>query len=363
MLVLAVGSQALRWWCIRTLGPQWNTRVIVVPGLPLVDAGPYRWFAHPNYVAVVVEGFALPLAGSAWVTAAVLHGAERRAADRPAALRDRALGSVESVIDVLVVGGGPIGLATALLRGPGGAHGGRRRAAHRTDRQGVRRRADAACRGRSARARGGAGGAAAARHQVPRREPQRGCGVPQRPGARRAAHGAARGVGRARRGCRGRGRAGARHGVLAVRRLRGGLGHRGALPRGRRRSALPHPARLRTGSGAGAARALRPAPALSRPRRGPTSSRSTGRRAPRLIVTPVDGTALVGVAILGAGGRRLRRAARPAFPDAAADRLGGARGRDRPCAAPGRCGRPCAAASRRAAGSCWSATPRATWTR
>jgi methyltransferase len=43
--------------------------VIVVPGLPLVDSGPYRWLRHPNYVAVVVEGFALPLAGSAWVTA------------------------------------------------------------------------------------------------------------------------------------------------------------------------------------------------------------------------------------------------------------------------------------------------------
>lgn len=71
MLVLAIGSQGLRWWCIRTLGTRWNTRVIVVPGMPLVDSGPYRWFAHPNYVAVVVEGFALPLAGSAWVTALV----------------------------------------------------------------------------------------------------------------------------------------------------------------------------------------------------------------------------------------------------------------------------------------------------
>ena len=71
MLLLAVAAQGLRWWCIRTLGNQWNTRVIVVPGIPLVESGPYRWFAHPNYVAVVVEGFALPLAGSAWVTALV----------------------------------------------------------------------------------------------------------------------------------------------------------------------------------------------------------------------------------------------------------------------------------------------------
>ena len=69
MLALALGSQALRWWCIASLGPRWNTRVIVVPGLPLVTRGPYRWLRHPNYVAVVVEGFALPLVHTAWVTA------------------------------------------------------------------------------------------------------------------------------------------------------------------------------------------------------------------------------------------------------------------------------------------------------
>ncbi|GAB2927824.1 isoprenylcysteine carboxyl methyltransferase family protein [Nonomuraea fastidiosa] len=69
MLALVVLAQGLRWWCIRTLGHQWNTRVVVVPGLPLVDRGPYRWFRHPNYVAVVAEGIALPLVHTAWVTA------------------------------------------------------------------------------------------------------------------------------------------------------------------------------------------------------------------------------------------------------------------------------------------------------
>lgn len=69
MLVLVVAANALRWWCIATLGPRWSARVIVMPGVPLVADGPYRWFAHPNYVAVVVEGAALPLAGSAWITA------------------------------------------------------------------------------------------------------------------------------------------------------------------------------------------------------------------------------------------------------------------------------------------------------
>lgn len=71
MVVLVIASQALRWWCIATLGRQWNTRVIVVPSLAPVARGPYRWLRHPNYVAVVVEGVALPLVHAAWITALV----------------------------------------------------------------------------------------------------------------------------------------------------------------------------------------------------------------------------------------------------------------------------------------------------
>lgn len=70
MLALVLAAQGLRWWCIRTLGEQWSTRVVVVPGGPLVTRGPYRYLRHPNYVAVVVEGIALPLVHTAWVTAA-----------------------------------------------------------------------------------------------------------------------------------------------------------------------------------------------------------------------------------------------------------------------------------------------------
>jgi methyltransferase len=69
MTLLVLGSQALRWWCIATLGRRWNTRVIVVPGLAPERAGPYLWLRHPNYVAVVVEGAALPLVHAAWITA------------------------------------------------------------------------------------------------------------------------------------------------------------------------------------------------------------------------------------------------------------------------------------------------------
>ncbi|AQT81494.1 hypothetical protein B1R94_22920 [Mycolicibacterium litorale] len=71
MLAIVVAAQGLRWWCITTLGHQWNTRVVVVPGAARVTGGPYRFFSHPNYVAVVSEGIALPLVHSGWITAVV----------------------------------------------------------------------------------------------------------------------------------------------------------------------------------------------------------------------------------------------------------------------------------------------------
>jgi methyltransferase len=69
MLAVVTLSQALRRWCVATLGQHWNTLVIVLPEAPLVRRGPYRWLRHPNYVAVVAAGFALPLVHTAWLTA------------------------------------------------------------------------------------------------------------------------------------------------------------------------------------------------------------------------------------------------------------------------------------------------------
>lgn len=71
MVVLVIASQAGRYWVIWALGWQWNTRVIVVPGATRVTRGPYRfpWLRHPNYWIVAVEGIALPLVHSAWITA------------------------------------------------------------------------------------------------------------------------------------------------------------------------------------------------------------------------------------------------------------------------------------------------------
>jgi methyltransferase len=71
MLALVLAAQGLRWWCIVTLGRQWNTRVVVVPDATRVTGGPYRFVPHPNYVAVIIEGVALPLVHTAWITAVV----------------------------------------------------------------------------------------------------------------------------------------------------------------------------------------------------------------------------------------------------------------------------------------------------
>lgn len=57
-LVLQVG----RLWVIATLGGRWTTRVIVLPGAPLVRHGPFRFASHPNYIVVAGEIAALPLA-------------------------------------------------------------------------------------------------------------------------------------------------------------------------------------------------------------------------------------------------------------------------------------------------------------
>jgi len=64
LLALAafVVMQGLRIWILATLGSRWTTRILVLPGEPLIASGPYRYFAHPNYAVVVAEIALLPLA-------------------------------------------------------------------------------------------------------------------------------------------------------------------------------------------------------------------------------------------------------------------------------------------------------------
>jgi methyltransferase len=71
MLFLLVAAAALRWWVISTLDGRWTTRIVVLPGVPPVTGGPYRLLRHPNYLAVILEIFSLPLIHTAWLTAIV----------------------------------------------------------------------------------------------------------------------------------------------------------------------------------------------------------------------------------------------------------------------------------------------------
>jgi methyltransferase len=74
-LAIFVGLQPLRIWVIATLGRFWTTRVITVPGAPLVRSGPYRFVRHPNYAVVVGEIALLPLAFGQVGTAIVCSAA------------------------------------------------------------------------------------------------------------------------------------------------------------------------------------------------------------------------------------------------------------------------------------------------
>ncbi len=64
-------AELLRYKCITTLGVRWNTRILVIPGEPPIRSGPYRFLRHPNYLAVVIDLFAVPMIFNAWITAVV----------------------------------------------------------------------------------------------------------------------------------------------------------------------------------------------------------------------------------------------------------------------------------------------------
>ncbi|MFZ1415802.1 MAG: isoprenylcysteine carboxylmethyltransferase family protein [Defluviicoccus sp.] len=70
-LSVFLALQPLRLWVIASLGERWTTRIIIVPGAPLVSRGPYRLVRHPNYLIVALEIALLPLAFDAPAIAVV----------------------------------------------------------------------------------------------------------------------------------------------------------------------------------------------------------------------------------------------------------------------------------------------------
>ena len=71
LLAVFVVLQGLRVWVLATLGRFWTTRIITLPGAPLVRRGPYRFVKHPNYLVVAGEILVLPLAFGAWQIAVI----------------------------------------------------------------------------------------------------------------------------------------------------------------------------------------------------------------------------------------------------------------------------------------------------
>ena len=68
--VLFLLAEGIRYWAIFTLGENWNTRIFVIPGNVSVRKGPYRFLKHPNYAAVALEIFSLPMIFNSYWTAA-----------------------------------------------------------------------------------------------------------------------------------------------------------------------------------------------------------------------------------------------------------------------------------------------------
>lgn len=62
-------TQAARVWCIQSLGPFWNTKIIILPDRSLISRGPYKYVKHPNYIIVGIELFIIPILFGAYFTA------------------------------------------------------------------------------------------------------------------------------------------------------------------------------------------------------------------------------------------------------------------------------------------------------
>ncbi|MBY0122656.1 isoprenylcysteine carboxyl methyltransferase family protein [Bacillus sp. S/N-304-OC-R1] len=71
LLLLFVITQAGRIWALTSLGPYWNTKIIVLADAEIIKKGPYRFLKHPNYIIVAAEFIIIPLLFQAYITAAI----------------------------------------------------------------------------------------------------------------------------------------------------------------------------------------------------------------------------------------------------------------------------------------------------
>jgi methyltransferase len=94
--VIFVVVQLLRYWAIDTLGVFWNTKIIVLKGSKKITGGPYRYFKHPNYIAVAAELAVIPLMFSCYYTFAVFSVLNAFVLARRIRIENKALNSLEN---------------------------------------------------------------------------------------------------------------------------------------------------------------------------------------------------------------------------------------------------------------------------
>jgi methyltransferase len=90
-LALFAAAKALKYWAIAALGSRWTFRVLVPPGGHRIATGPYRWLAHPNYIAVAGELTAVAIATGAVITGPIATLAFILLMRRRVAVEERAL--------------------------------------------------------------------------------------------------------------------------------------------------------------------------------------------------------------------------------------------------------------------------------
>lgn|SRR5690625_4014065 len=71
LFIMFIIIQIGRFWCMYSLGKFWNTKVIILPGAPIIQKGPYKYIKHPNYIIVGFELFIVPLIFEAYITAII----------------------------------------------------------------------------------------------------------------------------------------------------------------------------------------------------------------------------------------------------------------------------------------------------
>ncbi len=100
-LALFVLIEIGRVWVLRTLGPRWTTRIIVVPGERLVASGPYRFVDHPNYLVVIAEIAVVPAGSRPVAGRGHFLPAERRGPYHPHPRREQGARPLNSLLATL----------------------------------------------------------------------------------------------------------------------------------------------------------------------------------------------------------------------------------------------------------------------